>query len=157
MLTLAYSADQVRRAENQVQDLYRDIRERIRAHGYVCLDASNTIADRTDQFFFTAGMTELHLPELIVSGNISRRSALLFIARVAREFTKTGEQAPLGIRDDLASVRIQLRLIATPNTPRAGEHTGMMQMLDELYPGSCLRGADHLGRRGEAATGRDRK
>lgn len=139
MLTLAYSANQIRRVENQVQDFYADIRERIRAHGYICLDASSTIADRTDQFFFTAGMTESHLPELVVSGNITRRTALHLIDRVAREFAKTKGHAPLGIRDDLMARRIELRLVATPDTPLPGEHAGMMEMLAELYPGrACV-------------------
>ncbi|MBB5409360.1 hypothetical protein HDG34_003301 [Paraburkholderia sp. HC6.4b] len=139
MLTLAYSADRVREAENRVQDFCLDIRERIRAHGYVCLDASNTIADRTDQFFFTAGLTESQLPELIVSGNISRRSALLLIERVVRELSKTKGQTPLGIRDDLIPGRVELRLIATPDTATPGEHAGMSQLLDELYPGrACV-------------------
>jgi hypothetical protein len=104
--------DQIHRA---AESLRAELAGKIEKFGYTQLVIFPTEEDPdTVKFMYTIGLTKKGFPEILVSGNLTNQGAMDIIAEVASDLERNNGQIEMGVRDDLFSVRVELRDVTSP-------------------------------------------
>jgi len=94
--------------------LDRQLEANIEKFGWTFMGVFGTDDQPGTNFVYTIGMTEKGLPEVLVSGNFDMHSMQMLAGTVAQEFADhalNGTQPKLGVRDDLFSLKVELRTV----------------------------------------------
>ncbi|SAK59762.1 hypothetical protein AWB81_01891 [Caballeronia arationis] len=119
--------------------LRSELAAKIEKYGYTQLVIFPTEDDPdVVKFMYTIGLTKKGLPEILVSGNVTNQGAMDMIASVVSELERNNGQIKLGVRDDLFSVRVDLRDVTSPvardeyacqAVTMYGEHVRVLQVV----------------------------
>lgn len=104
--------EQIQRA---AETLGAELASKIEKFGYTQLVIFPTEDDPdTVKFMYTIGLTKKGFPEILVSGNLTNQGAMDIIAGVVGDLERNNGQIQMGVRDDLFSVRVELRDVTSP-------------------------------------------
>jgi hypothetical protein len=74
--------------------------------------------DNRPKHMYTVGLAAKGLPELVVSGNLTNKCCMMMLCDVAHYLSEHPDDYKLGIRDDLFTVRWELRDVTSENVLR---------------------------------------
>jgi hypothetical protein len=89
-------------------EMLRHYTQKIKEHGYTVVYVSGD--EESLPFAYTIGLTEKGLPEFILSGKLSAKSAYVILSIAAQEALTNGE-IPLGINTTLYNIRADFQAI----------------------------------------------
>lgn len=94
--------------EERIRHIHADIDEKIEKFGHTHMNVFSTKKDKGGGFTYSIGMGKLHLPELIITGNLNVQAKMMMIADIAAELKSTGG-VKMGRRPDLYNVPVFIR------------------------------------------------
>jgi hypothetical protein len=94
--------------EERIRQIHVDIDAKIEKYGHTHMNVFPTKRDKGVGFTYSIGMGKLHLPELIITGNMAVQAKMMMITDIAAELKSTGG-VKTGRRTELYNVPVFIR------------------------------------------------